>query len=72
MQQGDLIELVIHDLNTQGAGVGRHEGQVVFVPDSVPGDRLKVRITHLKRQYVFGKLHEIIEPSDNRRSPPST
>ncbi|AFY40333.1 23S rRNA m(5)U-1939 methyltransferase [[Leptolyngbya] sp. PCC 7376] len=70
MQQGDLIELTIHDLNTQGAGVGRHGQQVVFVPNTVPGDRLEVRITRLKRQYAIGKLQRIIESSGDRRRPP--
>lgn len=70
MRQGDLIELDIHDLNSQGAGVGRYGGRVVFVPDTVPGDRLEVRITQLKRQYALGKFQRIIEPSGDRRRPP--
>lgn len=69
MQQGDLIELQIHDLNTQGEGVGRFEGQVVFVPDTVPGDRLTARIVKLKRQYKLGKTIELLEPSPHRCRP---
>lgn len=70
MQQGDLIELSIHDLNSQGAGVGRCGDRVVFVPDTVPGDVLQVRILRLKRQYAIGQLQKILEPSVNRRRPP--
>lgn len=70
MQQGDLVELMITDLNTQGAGVGRYKDQVVFVPDTVPGDRLAVRITQLKRQYAFGKIQSLLEPGGDRRRPP--
>ncbi|OKH19183.1 23S rRNA (uracil(1939)-C(5))-methyltransferase RlmD [[Limnothrix rosea] IAM M-220] len=70
MQQGDLIELTIHDLNSQGSGVGRYGNQVVFVPDTVPGDRLEVRITRLKRQYGLGKIQRMLEPSGDRRRPP--
>lgn len=70
MQQGDLIELSIHDLNSDGAGVGRYDDQVVFVPDAVPGDRLEVRITQMKRKFAFGKLQSILEPGGDRRRPP--
>ncbi|ANV83420.1 23S rRNA (uracil-5-)-methyltransferase RumA [Picosynechococcus sp. PCC 7003] len=70
MHQGDLIELSIHDLNSQGAGVGRHGEQVVFVPDTVPGDRLQVRIVRLKRQYAIGQLQKVLEPAPERRRPP--
>jgi len=38
-QQGQLLELDITDLSSDGDGVGRWENRVVFVPDTVPGDR---------------------------------
>ncbi len=69
MQQGDLIELEITDLNTSGAGVGKVDGKVVFVPDTVTGDRVNVRITHLKAQYGEAKLQQILMPSKHRIRP---
>lgn len=39
LEQGQVVELEITDLNTDGDGVGRHEGTVVFVPNTVTGDR---------------------------------
>jgi 23S rRNA (uracil1939-C5)-methyltransferase len=38
-QQGELVEVVISDLSDSGDGVGRVNQRVVFVPDTVPGDR---------------------------------
>ncbi|MDJ0559405.1 MAG: TRAM domain-containing protein, partial [Microcystis panniformis] len=46
MQQGDLIEIEITDLNHTGEGVGKYRGQVIFVPDTVIGDRIQTRITY--------------------------
>ncbi len=69
MQQGDLIELEITDLNTNGAGVGRVDGKVVFVPNTVTGDRINTRITHIKSQYGEGKLQQILIPSEYRIRP---
>jgi 23S rRNA (uracil1939-C5)-methyltransferase len=67
--QGDLIEIEITDLNSDGDGVGRVEDRVVFVPDTVTGDRVLVRLVHLKRQYILGKLHQLIQPSPYRIRP---
>lgn len=68
-QQGALVEVEISDLNHDGAGVGRFEGRVVFVPDTVVGDRLVVRLVQVKRQYAIGKLHELLQPSPHRVRP---
>ncbi len=69
MQQGDLIELEITDLNTSGAGVGKLDGKVVFVPDTVTGDRINARITRIKSQYAEGKIQELLVPSEYRIRP---
>ncbi|MDJ0745012.1 MAG: 23S rRNA (uracil(1939)-C(5))-methyltransferase RlmD [Xenococcaceae cyanobacterium MO_167.B27] len=69
MQQGDLIELEITDLNTSGEGVGRINGKVVFVPDTVTGDRINTRITHIKSRYGEGRLQQLLIPSKYRIRP---
>lgn len=69
-QQGDLIEVTITDLSDTGDGVGRCEDdRVVFVPDTVPGDRAVVRLTHVKPNYAHGKCKEILQPSPHRIRP---
>ena len=68
-QQGDLIEIAIADLSNTGEGVGRFEELVVFVPDTVPGDRAIVRLVHVKPKYAHGKLHELLEASPHRVRP---
>ena len=68
-QQGKLLELTIDDLNHSGEGVGRWQGRVVFVPDTVPGDRIRVRLVRVKPQYAQGKLHELLEASEQRVRP---
>lgn len=68
-QQGQLVEVMITDLNDTGDGVGRWDERVVFVPDTVPGDRALVRLVHLKPQYAHGKLHKLLEVSTHRIRP---
>ncbi|MBW4559605.1 MAG: 23S rRNA (uracil(1939)-C(5))-methyltransferase RlmD [Mojavia pulchra JT2-VF2] len=68
-QQGELIEVTIADLSDTGDGVGRSNERVVFVPDTVPGDRVIVRLVHVKPNYAHGKLQELLQPSPHRSRP---
>ncbi|NES93757.1 MAG: 23S rRNA (uracil(1939)-C(5))-methyltransferase RlmD [Desertifilum sp. SIO1I2] len=68
-KQGELVEVQIADVSDTGEGVGRVEGRVVFVPDTVNGDRALVRLVQVKRQFAKGKLHELLEPSPHRIRP---
>ncbi|MGD1919870.1 MAG: 23S rRNA (uracil(1939)-C(5))-methyltransferase RlmD [Pleurocapsa sp.] len=69
LQQGQVIELEITDLNTSGEGVGRHEGKVVFVPNTVTGDRLTAKIIQSKAKFARGKIHSLLNPSAHRIRP---
>ncbi|WP_309731023.1 TRAM domain-containing protein, partial [Chamaesiphon sp. OTE_75_metabat_556] len=77
LKQGDLVEIEITDVSESGEGVGRADDRladglrqrVVFVPDTVTGDRITARITNVKRQYAHGKLVEVIEASPHRVRP---
>jgi 23S rRNA (uracil1939-C5)-methyltransferase len=68
-RQGQLVEVTIADLNDTGEGVGRLEGRVVFVPDTVTGDRILARLVQVKPNYAIGKLHQLLEPSPHRIRP---
>ncbi len=68
-QQGATITLTITDLSDRGDGVGRFEQRAVFVPNTVTGDRVQVRLVRVKPKYAYGKLLEILEPSPHRVPP---
>lgn len=57
----------ITGLTHEAAGVGRVEGRVVFVPETIPGDRVKIRLVHLKERLGYGELVEILQASADRR-----
>jgi len=69
LQQGQVVELEIADLNTDGDGVGRHEGRVVFVPNTVTGDRLKSKIMQSKAKFARGRVEKLIDLSEHRIRP---
>lgn len=68
-QQGELIELTIDDLSDTGDGVGRWEQRVVFVPDTVPGDRVLVRLVHVKPRFAQAAIQQILQASAHRHRP---
>ena len=68
-QQGQLVEVSITDLSDTGEGVGRLGGRVIFVPDTVTGDRALIRLVRVKSNYATGKLHQLLEPSPHRIRP---
>lgn len=66
----DEIELKIEKMANEGKGLGRHDNQVVFVPLSVPGDILKVKITKASKNFCEAEILEIKTPSSDRVAPP--
>ncbi len=68
-QQGAVVEVLITGLSDRGDGVGRSGERVVFVPDTVTGDRALVRLLRVKPQYAYGKLHQLLEASPHRERP---
>ncbi|NDE85038.1 MAG: TRAM domain-containing protein, partial [Verrucomicrobia bacterium] len=42
---GEPVELHITELAYGGDGVARHDGQVIFVPFTIPGERVRVVLT---------------------------
>jgi len=64
-------ELAIESLAAGGAGVGRAaDGRVVFVPDTAPGDRVRVRLVARHRRHAEGRLEELLVPGPARVEPP--
>ena len=60
MQVGDILELKIEKLNSEGDGIARVDGFVLFVKNSCPEDVLKCKITKLNKSYGFAQIEEII------------
>lgn len=64
------IELEITDLAFGGAGVGRYEGKAIFVPFTLPGEKVRARIWKQKKNFAQAELTEILEPSKDRQEAP--
>ncbi len=64
------LDLRIEKLVTGGAGLGRQDGQAVFVPLTAPGDQIKAEIVERRKGFVRARLTEIITPGPGRQDAP--
>lgn len=63
---GQKLEIEIEKIVFGGEGLGRVDEFAVFVPMSVPGDKLEIDIISVKKSYARGLITRIIEPSKDR------
>jgi 23S rRNA (uracil1939-C5)-methyltransferase len=64
------IELDIESLAYGGNGVARLDGFVVFVRRGLPGDRVRARVTKVKRSHAEALATEVITPGPQRVEAP--
>lgn len=65
----EIIEVIIEDFGIDGEGVGRYGGLVVFVAGGVPGDKIRVKISAVKKGAARAEIVEILEYSGIRVKP---
>ena len=68
-QPGDIVELVIDDVAFGGAGVGHIDGLAVFVPFAIEGERVKARVTTVKKRFAVSELVSVETTSTDRVKP---
>jgi 23S rRNA (uracil1939-C5)-methyltransferase len=64
------VELQVDSLAYGGNGVARLDGFVVFVRSGLPGDRVRARVTKVKRGFAEAIATDVLEPSPNRVEAP--
>ena len=68
MQKGDIIKITIDNLDHQGRGIGRYQDKVVFTPNTLPGEVVKVKVDKLKKNIAEAHVESIIDVSEKRVS----
>jgi 23S rRNA (uracil1939-C5)-methyltransferase/tRNA (uracil-5-)-methyltransferase len=63
------IELDIDALTNLGAGVGRMDGWVVFVPGALPGETVRARVYRNDKNCSHADLLDVLKPSPDRVDP---
>lgn len=72
IQPGQIVELQIDNVAHGGRFVGRHgatedeRGRVVFVPDTIPGERVRAQVVEVKKSFASAVALEVLEASPDR------
>jgi 23S rRNA (uracil1939-C5)-methyltransferase len=66
LQLNQHIEIDLTDFTPNGDCMGKYEGQVVFVPLGLPGEKVIVEIVHVKRSWARGRIVQWLVSDPNR------
>jgi len=66
VEKNGEYEAEIIGIGHSGEGVGRVDGFTLFVPGALPGERARVKVLKVKKQYGYAKLLEIVEACPDR------
>ncbi len=69
IESSDTLVLRAGSAANGGSCVARHEGRVVFVRYSLPGELVRVRVTSDRGAYWHAEALEVLEPSVDRITP---
>ena len=61
--------LDIISIGYEGEGIAKIEGYPIFIEGAILGEKVKVLIVKVKKNYAYGKLIEVIESSSERIEP---
>jgi len=65
-----IVDLKIEDVAFGGKGVGRQNGEAVFVPYTIEGETVSAEIVREKKQFAEAELIDMKESSPHRVTPP--
>lgn len=69
MRKGNEYEFDIEKTQFPGTGIAELEGLKVFIKNSVPGQKVRARVTKKRKEYAEAKILEVIENVDNAVDP---
>jgi 23S rRNA (uracil1939-C5)-methyltransferase len=70
LRAGDVADVEVEKCVYRGLGLARHEGQVVFVPRGLPGDRMRARVQSVASGYVRAEMEQMLASGPGHRVSP--
>lgn len=59
----------VFDISYEGAGVGKLNGQIVFVPKTLMGEKVEIEILKSNKKFLIGKVSKFLQTSSLRIKP---
>lgn len=69
LKENDIIITEGVDYTSEGIGLAKHDGQVIFVNNLIIGEEAEIKITKVKRSFSLGKIIRFTKVSPHRITP---
>ena len=69
IKKNEVYTVDIIDNGFQGEGIARIEGITIFINKAIKGEKVKIKILKVQKNFAYGKIIEIIEKSKERVEP---
>ena len=66
VSEGDIVTLDVDRIAHGGVSIAHFEGRVVFVNDTLPGERVEARITEVKKKFARAETTRVVTASPHR------
>ncbi len=69
MKKNDKLTVTIEGYSSEGHGVAKPDGFVLFVPGALEGETALVHVLKVNKHFGYAKILEVIKPSSHRVAP---
>ena len=69
MQKNETYTVQAEGYTSEGEAVVKIDGAVIFVPGLLIGEEAEIAITAMKKNYGYGRVVKVIQPSEHRCEP---
>lgn len=66
LKKNDILELTFIDMSYEGKGVAKVDGYPIFVEGGITGETALVKLDRVEKKYAFGRITELLIPSQDR------
>lgn len=66
MEKGNRYTAEITGCTTEGAGIARIDGIVVFVPNTLEGETCEIEVLKVKKSFAYARLVSVLKASEER------
>lgn len=66
VKKNEIYEVEVIDNGYEGEGIAKIEGFTIFIPNAIKGEKIKILILKVLKSHAFGKILEVLMPSEQR------
>ena len=69
IKKNEDFEVNISDIGFEGEGIAKIDGYTTFIKGGLKGEKAKIKMLKVNKDYGFAKLLEVLEKSEEREQP---